>query len=86
VPRAATAPVTRDSAFTTWRRIAEKGRPVLSEDGRVAEVYEIESDEAGTVIRRLVFSESTRIRRIDSYPADWRTLDGARLLALFADV
>ena len=74
-------------SYASWRRV-ETGRRRIWQDGErtVAEVYEIESISAEGAARRLVLSQPSGVRRIDSYPSDWHRLDDQRLLALFDEL
>jgi hypothetical protein len=69
--------------YPSWRRASISARQILYGDFASAEVYEIESEQPEGLVRRLVLSEPSRVRRIASYPSDWRSLDDERLLALF---
>jgi hypothetical protein len=70
-------------AYSAWRRVSVSARRVLRGGLAYAEVYEIESAQPDGLVRRLVFNEPGRVRRLTSYPPDWRSLDDQRLLALF---
>ena len=60
-------------------------RLVSTDDRYTVEVCEIELQLEEGVARRLVSSEPTRLRRLETYPADWRRLEDEGLLALVGE-
>lgn len=62
-----------------WTRVAESGREFIDSDHRSWRVFEMELKYDRRRGRVLVFDCSELVRRIRSYPENWRELSGAEL-------
>jgi hypothetical protein len=71
--------------YPEWRRLPGPPRLLWVDDSYTLEVYEIELQLTEGTAKRLVSSEPSRVRRLERYPADWRSLEDEGLLTLFGD-